>query len=285
LKVCLECEASFESEGWRCPECGYAPAANGFLRFALTGAEEAFPEESFESLPAQEEASFWFRARNELIAWALKSYFPSAHSFFELGCGTGVVLTFLRNRCPQLALGGGEPFAAGLGVARARLPDVPLYQLDGRALPFAGEFDVIGAFDVLEHVVEDEVVLEQMHQATRPNGGILVSVPQHQWLWSAVDSFSRHQRRYAAGELVAKIENAGFAVMRKTSFVTLLLPAVAFSRWRHRSTQCYDPATEFRLHRIVEALFRAAMTAERSLITRGLSFPAGSSLLVVARRV
>jgi SAM-dependent methyltransferase len=287
VKVCLACEARFESEGWRCPECGSSPAGDGYLRFTATaaGPADAFPEDSFTHLPEQEEGSFWFQGRNELIDWALHTYFPQARSFFEVGCGTGVVLAALHARRPEVSFAGGEPFAAGVDVARARVPEVPLYQLDGRRLPFEEEFDVLGAFDVLEHVDEDEAVLAQMHQATRPGGGILLSVPQHPRLWSAVDEFSQHRRRYTARELVDKVESAGFRVVRRTSFVSLLLPAVALSRWRDRGKKGYDPSTEYRLPRAAERLFGGAMSVERRLIALGISFPLGSSLLVVARRL
>lgn len=287
MKVCLACEERFQSQDWRCPACGSAPAGDGFLRFEAVGngAGDAFPETSFECLPEQEEKSFWFRGRNELIVWALRSYFPRATTFLEVGCGTGVVLAALHARRPDLSLAGGEPFAAGVEVAQSRVPDVQLYQLDGRRLPFEEEFDVVGAFDVLEHVDDDELVLAQMYQATKPGGGIIVSVPQHPWLWSAVDEFSRHRRRYRAEELVQRVESAGFRVARKTSFVSALLPVVAFSRWRGRGKTDYDPATEYRLPRLAERAFGAALTAERRLIAAGLSFPAGSSLLVVARRL
>jgi SAM-dependent methyltransferase len=286
VKVCLACEARFESEGWECPECGDCPPANGFLRFSATEstAADAFPEESFAHLPDQEEASFWFRSRNELIGWGLQAYFPDARSFFELGCGTGVVLAALRARRPDISFAGGEPFAAGLAVARARLPGVPLYQLDGRRLPFDEEFDVVGAFDVLEHVDEDETVLAEMFQATKSGGGILLSVPQHPWLWSAVDEFSRHRRRYTARELAQKVESAGFRVLRRTSFVSILLPILALSRLRDRGKTAYDPATEYRLPGAVDRFFGVAMSVERRLIGAGLSFPVGSSLLLAARR-
>jgi SAM-dependent methyltransferase len=289
VKVCLACEARFVSDGWRCPECGSSPLAEGgSLRFSV-GADtlsDSFPEGSFTDLPARERESFWFADRNKLIHWALKSYFPGARSFLEVGCGTGVVLAALRARRPEVSFAGGEPFAAGVGIARSRLPDdVPVYQLDGRRLPFEEEFDVVGAFDVLEHVDDDEKVLEQMHQAARPGGGILVSVPQHPWLWSAVDRFSHHKRRYTASALVGRIEKAGFRVVRRSSFVSLLLPAVALSRWRNRSTVRYDPSTEYNLPRMIEGIFSAAMSVERRLIALGVSFPVGSSLLVVARRL
>jgi SAM-dependent methyltransferase len=286
VKVCLACEARFDSAGWTCPECGRAPAQNGFLRFTAGEAEalDGFPDTSFDHLPEQEQRSFWFRGRNRLIDWALRKYFPEASSFFELGCGTGVVLAALRARGPELTFAGGEPSAAGLEIARSRLPDVPLYQLDGRRLPFEEEFDVVGAFDVLEHIDEDGAVLAQMHQAVKPGGGILLSVPQHPWLWSPVDDYSLHRRRYTARELVERLEVAGFQVVRKTSFVSLLLPAVAFSRWRGRGRKTCDPMEEHRLPRVVERLFGAAMSAERRLIALGVSFPAGSSLLLAARR-
>jgi SAM-dependent methyltransferase len=286
VKVCLACEARFDSDDWRCPACGHSPRRDPYLRFTEDeGPGDVFPEDSFAHLPGQEQRSFWFRGRNELIDWALRAYFPDATSFFELGCGTGVVLAALRSVRPELSLAGGEPFAAGLEVAGSRVPDVPLFQVDGRRLPFEEEFDVVGAFDVLEHVDEDQVVLAQMHQASRPGGGILVSVPQHRWLWSAVDEFSRHRRRYTAQELIERVENAGFRIVRRTSFVSLLLPAVALSRWRDRKKTVYDPSSEYRLPRSVDRLFGVAMTFERRLIARGASFPAGSSLLVAARRL
>jgi SAM-dependent methyltransferase len=284
LKVCLACSARFTSAGWTCPECGSTPPANGFLRFTSEEELSGFPEKSFDHLPAQEERSFWFRGRNRLIDWALREYFPDGSSLFELGCGTGVVLAALHGSRPELELVGGEPFAAGLEVARKRLADVPLYQLDGRRLPFEEEFDVVGAFDVLEHIDEDGAVLAQLHQAVKPGGGLLVTVPQHPWLWSGVDEFSQHRRRYTRRELVGKVEDAGFRVLRATSFVALLLPAVALSRWRGRGRETCDPMEEYRLPAAVERAFGASMTVERGLIRLGASLPAGSSLMLVAER-
>ena len=74
-------------------------------------------------------------------------------------------------------------------------------QLDARELPYEAAFDAVGAFDVIEHITEDERVLASMHRALKPGGVLIVTVPQHKWLWSWTDEQARHKRRYGRREL------------------------------------------------------------------------------------
>ena len=103
-------------------------------------------------------------------------------------------------------------------------------QMDARNIPFVDEFDAIGAFDVLEHIEEDEQVLAQMHDALNHADVVLLTVPQHAWLWSLVDDYSCHVRRYSAKELHGKVRVAGFEILLSTSFVSSLLPIMLASR-------------------------------------------------------
>jgi SAM-dependent methyltransferase len=259
----------------------------GHLAFAPEFAEksEGFDASYFERLAELEPGSFWFRSRNRLLCWVLKRYFSDAKSFFEIGCGTGFVLAGIRKKLPQLTLQGGEIFSAGLSLASGRLPGVDLYQMDARQIPFENEFDVIGAFDVLEHIGDDELVLSQMHRAVRKGGGILVTVPQHAFLWSNVDEYSRHMRRYSLSELKAKVGQAGFQTIRTTSFVSLLLPLMLIARLKQPPPDIeFDPAAEFRLNALTNYLLERVMDLERSMVKVGISFPAGGSLLLVAKK-
>ncbi len=166
----------------------------------------------------------------------------------------------------------------GWSFARQRLPDVEFARLDARALPYHDEFDVVGAFDVLEHVEDDSLILENVWRALRPGGGTILLVPQHPRLWSEADVMANHVRRYVRRDLVAKVRAAGFDPVRVTSFVTTLLPAMAVSR-----RGPYDPIRALvpgRLNRIFEAM----LDAERKLIERGISLPVGGSLLVIGRK-
>jgi len=70
----------------------------------------------------------------------------------------------------------------------------------------------VAIFDVLQHLDDDVAMLEALRSAIVPGGGLVITVPQHQWLWSAVDEFSHHRRRYGRRGLVERIRQAGFRV-------------------------------------------------------------------------
>ena len=287
MKRCVACEGRFESDEWRCPSCGYRPAArNEVFQFAedRASAEAGFKPEYFARLAVIEQGHFWFRARNNLIQWALGKYFPNAESFFEIGCGTGYVLAGIRENFPGMRLVGSDIFTDGLVFARARLPGVELYQMDARRIFLESEFDVVGAFDVVEHLVEDERALAQMFNAARPGGGLLVTVPQQRYLWSASDQFAMHQRRYSRAELRAKVRRAGFEIERITSFNSLLLPLMIWSRMQQKRNSHLQPWRELEISPALNKALESILTIERSMITKGVSFPVGGSLLLIGRK-
>jgi len=288
MRVCGQCGETFDRPAWECPRCLHEPTRlDGHLAFAPELAErsEGFEAQYFAPLAELEAANFWFRSRNRLLVWALRRYFPGAKNFLEIGCGTGFVLSGMREAFPGLTLSGSEIFTAGLGFAAGRLPGVELFQMDARRIPLRDEFDVIGAFDVLEHIKEDEEVLSQMYEATRGGGGILVTVPHHPFLWSRVDEYARHIRRYRARELKEKAGRAGFGVLRVTSFVSLLLPLLLASRLKQRRPgEDFDASSELKVGPLLNAALERVMDAERLMIRGGVSFPLGGSLLLVARK-
>jgi SAM-dependent methyltransferase len=286
VKRCIACATTFDGNGWRCPSCGFEPNdRDGLPSFHEPEGIDGFDPAAFDRLASIEQASFWFRSRNRLIAWSVKEYFPRASSLLEIGCGTGFVLAGLEAAHPSLQLTGAELYAGGLRHAAARAPKADFLQFDARDIPYEKEFDVVGAFDVLEHVDRDEEVLAGMRQAVRSKGGILVTVPQHAWLWSANDDYAEHKRRYSRSELTSKVTRAGFDVRRVTSFVSLLLPMMALSRFAERvSRRPYDPGREHESARRADAPLERIADLELRLLKRGVNFPAGGSLLLVATR-
>ncbi|MCL6435024.1 MAG: class I SAM-dependent methyltransferase [Leptolyngbyaceae cyanobacterium HOT.MB2.61] len=289
MKLCLACRKAFDDERWKCPACRYhPPLREGYLSFApdLADENDGFTQEYFDQLIELEAGHFWFRGRNKLIIWALQTYFPGAKSFLEVGCGTGFVLSGIHAACPNIKLCGSEIFSRGLQFAQQRSPTVNLFQMDARQIPFFQEFDVIGAFDVLEHIEEDQLVLQQLFQAVKPGGGLMITVPQHRFLWSLVDELSFHKRRYDRSELVEKVEHAGFKLVRTTSFVSLLLPLMLLSRLKQQANQDdFDLMAEYKIGATLQRVLGAILSVERIMIQSGVSFPVGGSLLLIAKKV
>ena len=174
MKVCLFCGQRDEMEDLRCPSCHCQPdVINGFLSFSpeLSDSNECFNPEAFKRLFKVETRNFWFESRNQLLTWALGKYFPKAGNFFEIGCGTGFVLSGIWREFPQIKLFGSDIFTEGLAYAKERVIEATFFQMDARNIPFENEFDVIGAFDVLEHIEEDEIALSNIFRAVKSGGG------------------------------------------------------------------------------------------------------------------
>jgi len=290
MRVCLRCDARCGSAIRDCPSCSLTPTlVNGFESFASDFAHEGggFKPEYFSELALLEENNFWFKSRNQLILWAMEKYCSNFKSLLEIGCGTGYVLSGISKKFPQRTLFGSKIFIAGLGFAASRVPSAKFMQMDARKIPFENEFDAIGAFDVLEHIKEDEQVLHQIYAALKPEGWILLTVPQHAWLWSPVDEYALHERRYTASHLHKKIEAAGFRLIRSTSFVTTLLPALMISRLLQRRVpdENFDAAAELKISPWLNTLFSRVLGSELALIERGFNFSVGGSRLVVARKI
>lgn len=288
MRLCPGCGGVLVVAGWDCSACGYKPPQRaGFIALApeLAAQSEGFDPALFAELAVLEARNFWFRARNRLIIWALQRQAPAFTDFLEVGCGTGYVLQGVAAAFPDARLCGTEAQTEGLQFAAARVPRAGFLQMDARRMPFEREFDAIGAFDVIEHIAEDEAVLAQMHRALRPGGSLLLTVPQHPFLWSEYDVRAHHVRRYTGGELRQKLARAGYEIVKMTSFVSVLLPLMMLSRLTRRTAAAdYDPLSELRIHTLINTLLERALDAERLLIRTGIALPFGGSLLALARR-
>lgn len=289
MKICPACATRFDSDAWICPVCGHLPAnIDGYPALApeLAHAGGGFHPEYYSELAVLEAGNFWFRARNSLITELLRRHFPAIDSFLEIGCGTGFVLSGVAAACPSAKLTGTEIFSAGLGYAARRVPGAEFLQVDARHIPFENQFGLIGAFDVLEHIPEDEAVLVQMYQALKPGGGLMITVPQHAWLWSKQDEMACHVRRYSADELRRKVTEAGFTVQDMRSFVSLLLPLMWLSRIAGglAGDGHQDALAELRMPPLLNRLLGGVMALERFLMQLGVRFMAGGSLLLIAKK-
>lgn len=251
----------------------------------------------FRSLFEVEDKHFWFRARNQVIAGMvapLVSSLAPGYRVLEVGCGTGNVLRILKQVCSNGTVFGMDLFAEGL-VFAAQRTNASLVQGDMHHPPFFGGFDVIGLFDVLEHLSDDAQVLRDIHRMLVPEGALVLTVPAHPQLWSYFDEVSRHVRRYTLDELTRKLEAAGYNVESTAEYMMSLFPWVWLRRIRSRGQGSPSiPETaqtseawalqELRIVPLVNEILSLVFSIEGRWLIRHGRLPWGTSIVSVARK-
>ncbi|MCU7835950.1 MAG: class I SAM-dependent methyltransferase [gamma proteobacterium symbiont of Taylorina sp.] len=169
-----------------------------------------------------EEEHFWFISRKDFILQQMIKDIDFTSKIIEIGAGTGNVSQYLKlNGYTNISVG--EMHAKGLVYANSYgLKDC--YQFDLLRSPFEDEFEVVCAFDVLEHIEKDEVALENIYKMLTKSGKIILTIPAHQWLWNRADSIAGHKRRYTRRQIISKLEDAGFSIISTSYFFISIIP-------------------------------------------------------------
>ena len=268
-------------EGIRC----YSPeVANTYTNY---------PDDGFELTDKSAESSFWVRSRNRLFKTIVYDHLvPTGKiKLLEIGCATGdFIQQIVENE--NLEITGSEIYLKGLLYAKKNLPNVDFIQFDVTQGVVGEEFDLIVAFDVLEHIENDVAAISNTNKMLRKGGCLIITVPQHMFLWSNLDEILKHKRRYSRRELVTKLQENGFDISYATSFLFVLFPVMLFSRIFDRrldqsqSEELNSMALKKRvlfpkpLNWILDQLMRI----DETLIRLGISLPFGGTLVVVARK-
>jgi len=224
------------------------------------------------SMTDLEEDHWWFREKRHLLARELRRM-DAAGRALDIGAAGGGNTTVLREF-------GWHPVAAdfsetAVGIARERGFDT--VRADIRELPWKdGEFDLLTAFEVLEHVDDDARAAAECHRVLRPGATAIFTVPADMKLWSSHDEACDHFRRYGREGLRALLEGAGFTVDTLWSWNVVLRPVAAWHRKRSAGSDLDE-----RPPALVNAALSTIIKAERYLPVKNLP---GISLIARARR-
>lgn len=256
----------------------------------------SYDESHFSSLFDAEDRHFWFQARNHIIAALVKQLvteYEPGYRFLEIGCGNGNVLRELEQVCTTGTVIGMDLFAEGLQYARQRVA-APLVQADIYAPPFKTQFEMVGLFDVLEHLPDDKQILAHLQTMLPPGGAILITVPAYMSLWSYADRLANHKRRYTREELTEKLAQNGFRAAYVTYYMMSILPIVWFRRKlaNYLIARSQTPAAlehdlfqrELKIRPGINKTLASALNQEARLVTRRRVMPFGTSLLALAYR-
>jgi len=130
-------------------------------------------------------------------------------SILEIGAGQGAVGVMLARSYSYTGL---EPDPASFAVAKSRFDTAGLQRLvngDLSALATNDVFDLVCAYEVLEHLEDDTGAVAEWVERVRPGGWILLSVPAGRKRMGTADRKAGHFRRYDRDDLASVLDSVG----------------------------------------------------------------------------
>lgn len=242
---------------------------------------------AYEVMNCNEKEFWWYRARRIIIRKILNEYLkekPNAQ-ILDIGCGTGGNLSMLSQ---YGNVEGVEMYQPAIQMAKQKCPRYKIFQ---GSLPWDlnvdnnKNYDLITAFDVLEHVDKDVESVEVLYNLLNEKGGLLIiTVPAYNFLWSQSDVTGLHKRRYTKKQLERILSSSGFKVRYISYFNFFLFIPSAIGKLLLRFKKNYSADEETIVHskRINYMLF--CIFAKESAFIPEYGFPFGSSIVAVVQK-
>jgi len=240
-------------------------------------------EHTYPILFRVEQSHWWHTGRRRILASFVadicRQVTDRRPRILDVGCGTGANLLMLSKYGDAEGVDVSED---ALAFCRERgLQNVKLGA--GEELPYDdGTFDLVTAFDVVEHMDDDLAGLREMRRVLRPGGRVLIFVPAFMFLWGLQDDVSHHRRRYRMSELRRVLEQAGFEVER-TSYanITFFLPILLVRKLMRLTGMKALTENNINVTALNGVLGR--MLAAESWLLKYMNLPFGVSALCVGR--
>lgn len=231
-----------------------------------------------------EEHHWWFVGRWRIVRDLTERYVPRPARILDAGCGTGYTTKELVRFGEVVAF---DAVSAAVAYATAR--GLTVKQGTLTAIPYADQdFDLVTALDVLEHVEDDKQALSELSRVLKPGGILLLTVPAYRFLWSPHDEMNHHKRRYTAGEVRTKVQEAGFRILKLSYYNTVLFAPIVLARLFRRlfPSKQEEQRSDFslRLPGMLNTLLARVLVAEMHVL-RYADLPFGVSVVGVAQKL
>ncbi len=237
----------------------------------------------YQNMADIQKTHWWYEGRRVILSSLIeKLSLPEKAQILEVGCGTGANLEMLQKFG---TVSGIEPHSfardyaqnmSGCDIQDGHLPD---------ALPFKKTFDLIGAFDVIEHVEEDFESLQTIRDKLSDKGHAVFTIPAFQCLWSKHDDINHHKRRYTRQEFLFLLTEAGYDVTFISYYNTYLFPIATLILSLKKLMPKKDSGNvKMPKFVFINTILRALFSSERFFLTKNISVPLGLSIIAVCRK-
>jgi len=231
---------------------------------------------------ATEATHWWFAGKRLLMRRLLGKHLQRPGlRILDIGCGAGATAADFS--------ADGWVCAADRSVHALRLVGergvVTRVATNAEALPFRdGAFDVVLAFDIMEHVVDDAAFLRELGRILAPGGAVAIHVPAWPALWSHHDEVLEHQRRYTRRSLRALLDDSPLQTTYLGWASCAIFPVTVAVRWARRLSNAKAEGADLGvvppwLNRLLTGVYRV-----EAAVAVGTGLPFGVSLAALATR-
>lgn len=187
-------------------------------------------EKDYQELSALEEKYWWHIGRRFFLNKLIKKYFSVSSkdsTILDFGCGMGGNYDFLSKYGKVVGIDNSK---TSIDYCKKMNQQVELF--NGTRIPFwEKSINMITAFDVLEHIYDDDAIIKEYGRILNSGGKAIITVPAYKFLWSDHDEALGHYRRYTASNLRNKFESNGFKTLKISYVISFLFPSIMIYRF------------------------------------------------------
>ena len=222
-----------------------------------------------------EKNHFWSKSRRSLIRQVFNKFISKDEKIIEIGAGTGSIAQMLSSNDYDLSIGEIHPNGIEYALEN-NINNLEIYQFNIMNNPFKNHFDTVGLFDVLEHIEDDRLAIQNIHNMLTTNGKVVLTVPAHMWLWCEEDEVSNHFKRYELDDLKQLLVDNGFSITYATNFFISIIPLL-YLRTQSKSSD------EIKINPVINFILLLISNIENKAL-KFLSSKVGGSIIIVAEK-
>ncbi len=240
-----------------------------------------------------ERTHWWFKARLKILEslFCRKIFLGEPLKILNAGAATGATSQMLKKYGNVVSL----EYDKDCSIFLSEILNEKVVNGSLTKLPFHDHsFDVVCAFDVIEHIENDLLALKEIYRVLKPGGYTFISVPTFDFLWSKHDRINQHIRRYSLPNLIKLMCNAGFKDHSfKSYFNFFLFLPIAITRTLSNLTVGLNTnkgkgsGSDFErnnLKSVTSKILYCIFCSEKNLLRIGLKFPFGVSAMIISKK-
>lgn len=208
----------------------------------------------------------------------------------EIGCSSGFMLNLMHKKLPDSIIIGADVVRAPLLKLSTDMPNIPLLRFDLMNCPLPdNSVDAVIMLNVLEHIENDGMALQQVKRILKPGGVAIIEVPAGPRLYDVYDKILMHYRRYSLRQLRERILSQGFQVIKQSHLGFFIYPGFWFVKQRNKrlvseAEAIQKQTVEKNINRTKDNKLLVALMEFELYLGRSVSYPIGIRCLMTCKK-